>query len=194
VPAALNIIRDEHRSIAAVLHGMQHLVRQMRERRAKVDPKVFRAMLYYLDTFSERMHHPKEDRYLFEPLRRRGSGPDALIAELERDHAEGGNALKRVEQCLIRYEEGGEKEFPEFAREIDSFVEGYWEHMRKEEEHVFPLAEKLFTAGDWDAIDRAFKANADPLADDREERDFRKLFSRIVSLAPPPIGVGPSST
>lgn len=194
VSTALNIIRDEHRSIAAVLHGMQHLVRQMRERGTKVDPKVFRAMLYYLDTFSERMHHPKEDRYLFEPLRRRGAGPDALIAELERDHAEGGNHLKRVEQCLIRYEEGGEKEFPEFAREIDRFVEGYWEHMRKEEEHVFSLAEKLFTPGDWDALDRAFKANTDPLASDREERDFRKLFSRIVSLAPPPVGVGPSSS
>jgi hemerythrin-like domain-containing protein len=190
---ALNIIRDEHRSIAAVLHGMQHLVRQMRERGAKIDPKVFRAMLYYLDTFSERMHHPKEDRYLFEPLRRRGAGPDVLIAELERNHAEGGNAIRRVEQCLIRYEEGGDKEFSEFAREIDRFVEGYWEHMRKEEEHVFPLAEKLFTQDDWIALDRAFKANADPLASDRDERDFRKLFSRIVSLAPPPVGVGPSS-
>ena len=191
---ALNIIRDEHRSIAAVLHGMQHLVRQMRERGAKIDPKVFRAMLYYLDTFSERVHHPKEDQYLFDPLRRRGVGPDALIAELEQNHAEGGNAIRRVEQCLIRYEEGGDKEFAEFAREIDRFVEGYWEHMRKEEEHVFPLAEKLFTPADWDALDRAFKANADPLAKDRDERDFRKLFSRIVSLAPPPVGVGPSSS
>lgn len=192
VPTALDIIRDEHRSIAAVLHGMQHLVREIRERRAKIDPKVFRAMLYYLDTFSERMHHPKEDRYLFDPLRRRGAGPDSLIAELERDHAEGGNALRRVEQCLIRYEEGGEKEFAEFAGEVERFVEGYWEHMRKEEEHVFPLAQKLFSAADWEAIDRAFKAHADPLAEDRNERDFRKLFSRIVSLAPPPIGVGPA--
>jgi hemerythrin-like domain-containing protein len=190
---ALNIIRDEHRSIAAILHGMQHLVRQIRERKAKIDPKVFRAMLYYLDTFSERMHHPKEDRYLFDPLRRRGAGSDSLIAELEKDHAEGGNALRRVEQCLIRYEEGGEKEFPEFAGEVERFVEGYWEHMRKEEEQVFPLAQKLFTDDDWDAIDRAFKANVDPLADDRNETDFRKLFSRIVSLAPPPIGVGPAS-
>ena len=193
MPKALNIIRDEHRSIAAVLHGMQHLVRQIRERKTKIDPKVFRAMLYYLDTFSERMHHPKEDRFLFDPLRRRGAGSDALIAELEREHAEGGASLRRVEQCLIRYEEGGDKEFPEFAQEVDRFADGYWDHMRKEEEHVFPLAEKLFTAEDWDAIDRAFAENADPLERDRDEKDFRKLFSRIVSLAPPPIGVGPAA-
>lgn len=194
MPKALNIIRDEHRSIAAILHGMQHLVRQIRERKAKIDPKVFRAMLYYLDTFSERMHHPKEDQYLFGPLRRRGAAPGALIAELEREHAEGGNAIRRVEQCLVRYEEGGVKEFPEFAGEVERFVEGYWEHMRKEEEQVFPLAQKLFTDDDWDAIDEAFQAHADPLAGDRDEKDFRKLFSRIVSLAPPPIGVGPASS
>jgi len=190
---ALNIIRAEHRSIAAILHGMQHLVRQIGERKTKIDPKVFRAMLYYLDTFTERMHHPKEDRFLFDPLRRRGAGPDALIAELERDHAEGTASLRRVEQCLIRYEEGGDKEFPEFAREVDRFVEGYWDHMRKEEEHVFPLAEKLFTFADWAAIDRAFGENADPLERDQNEKDFRKLFSRIVALAPPPIGVGPAA-
>jgi hemerythrin-like domain-containing protein len=190
---ALNIIRDEHRSIAAVLHGMQDLVRRIREREAKIDPKVFRAMLYYLDVFTERMHHPKEDRFLFDPLRRCGAGPDALIAELERDHAQGEASLRRVEQCLIRYEEGGDREFPEFAREVERFVDGYWDHMRKEEEHVFPLAEKLFTFADWAAIDRAFGENADPLERDRNEKDFRKLFSRIVSLAPPPIGVGPEA-
>ena len=194
MPIALNISRDEHRSIAAVLHGMKELVFRIRERGAKIDPRVFRAMLYYLDTFSERMHHPKEDQYLFAPLRRLGAGADELIAELEREHAQGENALRRVEQCLIRYEEGGEKEFPEFAREIERFVEGYWSHMSKEEERVFPLAEKLFTRSDWEAIDKAFQANADPLANDRNERDFRKLFSRIVSLAPPPIGVGPASS
>lgn len=191
--AALNIIRDEHRSIAAVLHGMKELVFRIRERGAKIDPRIFRAMLYYLDTFSERMHHPKEDQYLFAPLRRLGAGADALIAELEREHAQGENALRRVEQCLIRYEEGGEREFPEFSREVERFVERYWDHMSKEEERVFPLAEKLFTRSDWEEIDKAFQANADPLANDRSEKDFRKLFSRIVSLAPPPIGVGPAS-
>jgi hypothetical protein len=36
--------------------------------------------------------------------------------------------------------------------------------MRKEEEQLFPLAEKLFTPEDWAAIDRAFEKNRDPVA------------------------------
>ena len=193
MPKVLNIIRDEHRSIAAILHGMQYLVREIREKKSKIDPRVFRAMLYYLDTFAERMHHPKEDLYLFKAMRRRGGDADALIAELEKEHAGGELALRKLEQNLIRYQEGGDREFPAFAEEVDSFVEGYWEHMRKEEEQVFPLAEKLLDAEDWAAIDHAFEANRDPLAAERETRDFQKLFTRIVDLAPPPIGVGPGA-
>lgn len=191
MPKVLNIIRDEHRSIAAVLHGMQYLVQGVREKKSRVDPKVFRAMLYYLDTFAERVHHPKEDRYLFDALKRRGGGADALIAELEKEHAGGEQALRRLEQHLVRYEEGGDKEFPAFSREVESFVAGYWDHMRKEEERVFPLAEKLLKDEDWASIDSAFEQNRDPLAAERETRDFQKLFTRIVELAPPPIGVGP---
>ena len=191
VPKALNIIRDEHRSMAAVLHGMDYLASKMRAGRAKIDSRVFRAMIYYLDTFSERVHHPKEDRYLFSAMRGRGSEAQAVIADLEREHAMGGNALRRLEQCLVRYEEGGDREFPAFAEALDKFTREYREHMHKEEQIAFPLAERLLSASDWQEIDRAFEENRDPLAAARDTRDFDKLFDRIVNLAPPPIGVGP---
>jgi len=187
----LSTIRDEHRSIAAILHGMEYLIREVRTRKAEVDVRVFRAMLYYLDTFSERMHHPKEDRYLFSAMRKRGAGTNALIEGLEKEHAGGEQALRQLEQYLLRYEEGGDKEFPAFAGAVEQFVQGYWDHMRKEEDEVIPLAEKLLTADDWMEMDRAFEENRDPLAAERDTRDFQKLFTRIVNLAPPPIGVGP---
>ena len=41
---AIRIIHDEHRSIAAVLHGMLYLVRQIRDDRAKPNFELFRAM------------------------------------------------------------------------------------------------------------------------------------------------------
>jgi len=189
----LNIIRDEHRSIAAILHGMEYLVDRIRARKAKIDPRVFRAMIYYLDTFSERMHHPKEDRYLFRALRGRGEEAAAVIADLEREHAAGGETLRRLEQCMLRYEEGGAKEFPAFAQAVETFVREYRDHIRKEEEVVLPLAERLLGAADWQAIDSAFRENRDPLAGEGDVRDFEKLFDRIVSLAPPPIGLGPQA-
>ena len=61
--------------------------------------------------------------------------------------------------------------------------------MRKEESEVLPLAERHLTAEDWREVDAGFTGNDDPIADLREQ-DFEKLFSRIVSLAPEPIGLG----
>jgi hemerythrin-like domain-containing protein len=189
----LTILRDEHRSIAAVLQGMEYLLKDIQERGAKVDLKVFWTMLYYLDTFSQRMHHPKEDKYLFASVRARTHEVDQVIEDLEDEHARGAEALTRLEQSLARYQEAGARAFPIFAREVDRFVHAHWEHMSKEEEQVLPAAERALSAADWAAIDDAFEQNCDPLTADRETRDFQRLFARIVNMAPPPIGVGPAA-
>jgi hypothetical protein len=96
----LDLIRGEHRSIAAILHGMQYLMNETRSRGTRIDPAVFRAMLYYLDTYSDRMHHPKEDRYLFAAMRSRSREAGAIVEELEREHAGGAAALRDLEQAL----------------------------------------------------------------------------------------------
>src|SRR5205823_13241757 len=51
---ALAIIRDEHRSLGAVLHGMLYLIREIRYAGAAPNFEVFHAMLYYIDAFPER--------------------------------------------------------------------------------------------------------------------------------------------
>ena len=187
---ALTTIRDEHQTISAVLHGMEYLVREIRAGK-KIEPQVFHAMLYYLDTFGERVHHPKEDRYLFGIIRQRSTEATGLIAILEQEHAAGAAAIRRLTQAMIRFEEGGDREFAAFEREVHNYAESYRNHMRREEEQLFPLARSLLTPFDWVMVDTAFKENADPLAFARETSDFEALFSRIVNLAPPPIGLGP---
>jgi branched-chain amino acid transport system ATP-binding protein len=60
--------------------------------------------------------------------------------------------------------------------------------MGLEERELLPLAEKHFKAQDWQRLADAFAQNQDPIADTRD--DFRKLFARIVNLAPAPVGLG----
>ena len=189
---ALNVIRNEHRTLAAVLHAMLYLTQRVREGHPPPNFEVFRAMLYYLDAFSERLHHPKEDEFLFQPLRARTGEADALIDDLGHEHAYGAIAIRSLEQALLRYEAGGEREFVAFATAVEGLCDFYTEHMRKEEAPVLPLAEILFNDEDWQRIDAAFTANRDPLADVDEDQEFRQLFSRIVSLVPAPLGTGPA--
>jgi hemerythrin-like domain-containing protein len=188
---AIRIIGDEHRSLAAVLHGLLYLVRQTREHGAKPDFKVLGAMLYYIDAVPERFHHPKEDKYLFALLRIRCPAARAVLDQLQAEHVIGADKIRHLAQALTRYENGGSAEFEAFAAAVESYAEFHWQHMRREERDVLPLAQEHLTAGDWDAIDAAFTGHTDPLFREKEGEDVHKLFQKILNLAPPPIGVGP---
>jgi hemerythrin-like domain-containing protein len=190
VKQALRIIMDEHRTLAAILHAMHYLVQRIREGSGHANFEAFRAMIYYLDTFSERLHHPKEDELLFQTLRARTRDADALLDDLESEHARGGAAIRSLEQALLRYEAGGAREFIAFATAVEGFCAFYSEHMRKEETRVIPLAEKLLPDEDWACMDAAFAVNRDPLGGMEEDQEFRQLFNRIVSMVPAPLGAG----
>lgn len=188
---AITIILDEHRSLAAVLHGLRHLVREMRDRGKAPDFRLLGAMLYYLDAFSEKLHNPKESVYLFAKLRQRTHEADALIDELEKQHVESVQLGRDLDHGLARLEAGTHDGLPLFAAAVDRLMEQAWPHMAIEEKQLLPLAKKYLTPEDWAEIARAFGENGDPRFGAEPDHEFRDLFSRIVNLAPPPIGVGP---
>lgn len=56
---------------------------------------------------------------------------------------------------------------------------------------MLPAAERLLTAADLNELGRAFEADRDPLAGGIRDPSYERLFTRIVLIAPAPIGVGP---
>ena len=82
--------------------------------------------------------------------------------------------------------------FAPFAAAVADYAAFHWEHARAEENELLPLAEAFLTAADWDEIDAAFAAHSDPLVGADAGAEYATLFRRIVSLLPPPLGVGPS--
>lgn len=189
---AIDIIHGDHRSIAAVLHGMLFLVREIRLRRRAPDFDVFGAMIYYIDAFPERFHHPKEER-LFQRLVERFAAGARDVERLSSEHRRGAQMIRALEQALIRYENGGDREFATFADAVAAYAAFHWHHMRYEEDVVMPKARMHLTASDWQEIDAMFSGHDDPLLGLAARAEYDKLFRRIVNLAPPPIGVGPAS-
>lgn len=189
---AIRIIEDEHRSLAAVLHGLLYLVREIRLRGATPDFELLGAMLHYIDAFPEQFHHPKEDAWLFRRLRERDPASAALLDRLEAEHREGARLIRDLRDTLARYQREGEREFAAFAERLTDYATFHWLHMRAEEDEVLPRARERLSAADWVEIDAAFADNADPMLGADARDNYRQLFRRIVNLAPPPLGVGPA--
>jgi hemerythrin-like domain-containing protein len=189
MPRPLAQMYAQHSSLAAVLHAMTVLVREVRDRGKRIDPKVFRAIIYYLDVFPEREHHRNEELVLFPLIRLRTHEADALLDQLAREHMAGEQAIRDLEQAFLRYEERP-GEFASFAAAAERYVEHYLEHMRKEEREVMPIAQRVLSAEDWRRVEAEFGAKPDPLAGTVPETDPEELFRRIVMLVPAPYGVG----
>ena len=92
--SAVTVIRSEHRSIAAVLHGLLYLINEIRVGRWAARFDVLGAMVHYIDAFPERLHHPKEDRYLFVVLRQRTGEADDALNRLELQHRQGADMIR----------------------------------------------------------------------------------------------------
>lgn len=191
--AALTIIQDEHRSLAAVAHGLRYLVREISTKRSRPDFRLLWAMIFYLDEFPEKLHHPKENTYLFARLKQRTHEADDVVRELEQQHVAGSRLVRNLERTLGHFEGGAHDGLEKFSAAVEAFAEGLTKHMALEENAVLPLARKHFTAQDWVEIGTAFSENGDPRFDAETDQECRDLFSRIVNLAPPPIGVGPAA-
>lgn len=180
----LKIIEAEHRSIESVLRGLCFYVDQTLAGKPVPEAQVFRAMLQYLDLFAERLHHPKEDQFLFARLRNRTHEADAVLGRLEQDHHHGAQQIRELEQAFLRYEEGGEPFFLAFAQEVYAYTIFYLNHLRTEEKMLLPICERALTEQDWREIDAAFATHQDPLASMQTERDISELFARVVAIMP----------
>ncbi len=180
--AAIATIKDEHRSLAAVVHGMRRLCRESLVNDALPDLDVLRASLYYLATFPAKLHHPKEDDWLYCRLLGQDEELDKVITLLQAQHREGEARLKALDAACANLAQG-ESGLAQFATAVDDFAEGEWEHMRIEETIVLPAAQARLSDTDWREIARAFDENGDPRFKADTEEQFRDMFSRIVRLS-----------
>lgn len=155
--SAIAIIKDEHRSMASVIKGLLNNVTAIRSGDMEPDVYLFSAMFDYIEAYPDRLHHPKEDEYLFRFLRQRTELSHAILDELQEEHARGGELLDALRRALATYKK--DQDLDAFETALKAYADFYWSHMAKEEKIVLPMAAEHLTADDWEVIDAAFQAN-----------------------------------
>lgn len=180
---AIEVIRQEHRALGAVMEALQRLLAGIAAQHAQPDFDLLSAALFYIDDFPERYHHPKEDEHLFEALRRRTAEFDALLDDLQAEHILSARMITRLQSALVHYQGGAPRGLETFHAAVTAYSEMLSEHMRKEDE-LLERAREVLTEEDWSVIAAAFSTNDDPLFGAGRREEFRKLYLRIFNLLP----------
>jgi len=189
--SSLRIIREEHAALAAMLRSMVMMLQRGPGSAPEQYFDVVKAMLFYIDEFPERLHHPKETELLFPRVAQRAPEVAAALEKLERDHAGSERAVRDLQHLLLAWEMLGDSRREAFEVAANRYVTAYMEHMHLEESAILPAAQKVLDESDWTELDAAFETNCDPLTGKYpQDPAYEKLFSRIVTRAPAPIGLG----
>lgn len=190
--SATRLIRQEHAALAAVLHSIQRLVGNGPGDDAARFFDTVAAMLFYVDEFPERRHHPTESDLLFPMLLEAVPGLHAVIRRLEMDHAAGESRIRELQHRLLAWRFLGDGRRAEFEKALDEYVDFYLRHMKTEETELLPLVATRLSAEQNARLDAAFEAMRDPLLGGRSQSVYDRLLDDITRQARNPVGLGPA--
>ena len=138
------------------------------------DYELIRDIIHYLRVYSDRYHHPRED-LAFALMLKGDPSLELVINRLLQEHrviaAAGEDVANGVQQVLedtLLLRESLE-------RALALYITFYRHHLNSEESKIMPLAIKMLGPGDWEEINEAIPAAADPLFGDRPQARFAAL-------------------
>lgn len=181
---AIDVIQQDHLNVDKVLKILENAVIRIQEfydsNSIKPDLNLLFTIVYYMRTFPDNIHHPKEEEYLFPILLRRSPEAKPLIERLQSQHEEGENLLRCLSEALDNFD----KEFPTDIDALQKATEDYVsfqrQHIGLEEREMIPLARTCLTPEDWVRINKIFADGKHPILGANLESGFKMLFERIT--------------
>lgn len=161
-------LTHEHQYILKVVHGLSAIDDAL-ARGQQPDLARVRAVVAFMREFADQCHHAKEEAILFPAMEDKGVPHGGCPLEaLLREHARG-RALVGALAAATDALEGGDDAAPAALRAaIAGIQQLYPNHIWKEDQMVFPMAERLFTQAELDALGARFEQAEVELGQDHD--------------------------
>ncbi len=162
MPAAIDALRSEHRTM---LHLLTMLERQVElfEETQHPDYDLIKEIIDYFLTYPDLCHHPKEDLIL-NRLRSRDQAAADRIGALDEEHEDLSDQLREFSHAVVNILLGLEVSRDTFVKLARDFITRERKHMANEERVFFPAALEGLTDEDWTEIDSTMDRFRDPLS------------------------------
>ena len=147
-------LMHEHRIIEKMLNVLSNYSIKL-EQNKRVQPSQLRSCVDFIRTFADTCHHHKEEGVLFAEMEAHGmpsnGGPvGVMLAE----HEMGRNYVKGMAKAIDDYENGVANADKEFVRNAQGYVGLLSQHINKEDNILYPMAEQMLSDMDDGLMER----------------------------------------
>jgi len=173
-------LKHEHKIVLLVLQGAEREALAIRSGGA-VRAEEIGQMVDFFRNFVDRCHHAKEERHLFPALGARGfpaeSGPVAVMLH---EHELGRAAIRAISDALPGAAAGDRAAAGALSRALLEYVELLRGHIFKEDNVLFPMAERVLPADEQARLAGLFDAvEAEEIGPGVHER-YHELAHRLA--------------
>ncbi|HWO72019.1 MAG TPA: hemerythrin domain-containing protein [Dehalococcoidia bacterium] len=168
--SALEDLKHEHIMIGRMLTVLERLAGEVAAKPRETATELGDA-LRFVKGFADACHHSKEEKALFPML----SAKNATLARgpvriLTSEHDAGRTLISQIDAALPGLERGDEEAQRTIARDLTLYTRMLRNHIDKEENVLFPLAERAITPTDAEQLEEAFEAVEREMGADAHER------------------------
>jgi hemerythrin-like domain-containing protein len=152
-----DVLREEHNAILKILDAVEEAARRL-NRNLAVAPETLSGLLEFLQIFADRCHHGKEEDCLFPLLEKKGMPHDAgPLAVMLHEHGRGRELIRNMKQALEGLSSGRSDAGSQWAAAALNYAELLRGHIAKENEVLFPMADRLLSGDEQSTLVNSFE-------------------------------------
>ncbi len=163
-----HLLAYEHRYILKVFHALSVIDNDLGRGRP-VDIELMRKVVLFMRDFADKCHHAKEEAILFPAMEEKGVPKTGCpLAGLKGEHAKGRALVTGLDEAATACASGNQEAVDALRAAISGIRQLYPNHIWKENEMVFPMAERLFSQAEIENLKFEFDKAESELGQDHE--------------------------
>ena len=183
----IHLLTHEHQYILKVVHGLSAIDEALTRGQAP-DLARLRGVVAFMREFADQCHHAKEEAILFPAMEDKGVPHGGCPLEgLLREHARGRERVGALAAAIDAVDRGDPSGAAALREAIAGIQQLYPNHIWKEDQMVFPMAERLFSAEELAALHARFEQAEVELGQDHDRYvAFADQMAALLGQAPAP--------
>jgi hemerythrin-like domain-containing protein len=176
-------LKMEHEAVRLTLRILEKIYLKMEQSEETVNPEHVDQLLEFFSVFVDKCHHGKEEELLFPALEqigvRRDGGP---IGVMLMEHQQGREFVRKMKEAFSEYTSRKAEAAVHFTREAKGYIALLDQHIAKENNVLFPLAEKQLPDAKQSELSNGFEMiEVQKIGIGRHE-EFHKMLENLESV------------
>lgn len=176
-------LKMEHQAVKLTLKMLETICRRMKQPGESIEARHIDQLLEFFSIFVDKCHHGKEEELLFPALEavgiKREGGPIGVMLQ---EHERGREYVRRMKDTFAGVRAGQPEASAGFIREARGYIKLLDQHIDKEDNVLFPFAEKQLSDAKQAELSRGFEMIEVQKIGVGKHEEFHRMLDQLKAV------------